>query len=859
LFNGFLKAQEIPDDTVKVSLEYQNAALSQVLTDIMSQVKKTFIYRNDDIKGYRVTINLVKVPLKTALEDVLETTGLEYEVLTDGGIAIVNVGIRSIFISGSVEDEGTGRRLSGADIIIAGSKQGAVSDEFGRFKLIVKSAGTVKLIVRYMGYAPRKILITNRKVKLRIIMRKTVVSGHGVTVTASRAAMSSNGGQPLSEISIAPLRVLSWPGLGDADAVKALQWAAGVHGSNDGMSGLSIRGGESGENLVLLDGIPIHQPDHLMGLVSAFSSEALYAIRLLKGGVPARFGGCTSGVVECTSQSGASKSINIRGRFSSLCMQGDIAAPIGKKMSMFVSFRNTYQATINQTLRNNFRNFLRQSEDQKIEIVPDSSGKGSDLNFGFYDVNAKLSWLPTEKDVVALSVYKGGDQLNQDQTYTLNIPKDTLTGTTKGLKTTVLDQAEWKNFGASLTWNHSEGANSLVVLAATSRTNRLYVEGETKDKKENSWHKNHQNGIDEDRVDIDYSMQYNEALAFEVGFRLQNFKTRHDVGEREQRIAIASSNVNALLGAGYAEARLNSPGWQLRTGGRLSYYTPLNKYFIEPRIAIERSITARISISAAWGRYYQFVNRVENGGLLSSNQSFWLQAGPNLKPSYAEHLIGGLTWDHAGWNAGMEIYFKKLAGTTILAQQSDYSSIINDRIYQGFGRSQGLEFFIHKLKGKTNFWLNYTLSSTWQKFTGLNNGKSFFANQDRRHAFKAVYTWSHADWTLGGTCLWTSGLPYTKVYNYQLEPFPGLKRKAYRNGPRNAERLPEILRMDVSLSRRMQIRNISCDIGISVYNIMNKKNLLRRRFVSISDNVRARDTKMMGIMPSFFVRFAWGE
>ncbi|MCK5146869.1 carboxypeptidase-like regulatory domain-containing protein [bacterium] len=853
-----MKAQEIPGDTLRISLKYKDAALSHVLADIMTQVKKTYIYRNDDIKGHNVSVDLKDVLLKTALGKVLESTGLEFTQLPDDGIAIVKSSTRSILITGSVEDVDTGRMLPGANILVVGSKQGTVSDESGNFQLIVNSTGIIRLIIRYMGYSPQTVSISGQRNKISVALRKTVVSGHGITVTASRAAMSANGRLPVSEISIAPLRVQSWPGLGDADVVRALEWAAGVHGSNDGLHGLSIRGGESSENLVLLDGIPIHQPDHLMGLISVFNSDALHTVRLLKGGAPARFGGCTSGVLECTGQSGMSESISIRGRLSSLCMQGGIAIPVGKRLSAFVNFRRAYQAALNRTVRNHLKNYLRQSESELTSIVQDSSGNGRNMNFDFYDVNAKLSWLPTEKDVFSFSFYQGGDRLNQNHTYSFTMPSDTLSAEINTPNVKILDESDWKHWGASLAWYHNQASSSLTVLAATSNTRRLYVEGEENtDDALNSWRKNHLNGIDEHRIDIDYSMQYSNAVGLDFGLRMQNFKTR--LHQQQLRQWIADPSSNAMLGAGYGEAMLNLPGWQIRIGGRFSYYNPLKKFYTEPRAAVEWALSSRVSLSAAWGRYYQFINRVENGRVLSANRSFWLQAGPSLKPGYAEHFIGGITYNIFGWNAGIEIYQKELDGTTILAQHDNLSMIVDERICQGRGRTHGIEFFLHKTKGSVNCWLNYTWSRTWHKFSALNNGFSFFANQDRRHAFKAVASWSYSGWSLNGTCLWTSGLPYTPVYNYTLEPFPGLIYAEHRSGPRNSKRLPNIQRLDISFSRSMHYRDIECEVGLSIYNLLNRKNVLRRRFFTVFNFVQARDTKMIGIMPAFFLKFHWGK
>ena len=370
-------------------------------------------------------------------------------------------------VTGIVRDSLNNETLPNAVVFLMGERFRTLTDEFGRFTLVNVPIGEYTLRVEYLGYLPLELEITgDSATPLSVLMTPDAFELEGVTVETSTDII-----QPTDEISViklSPRKLATLPSLGETDIFRTLQLLPGVSGTNDASSGLFIRGGTPDENLVLLDGMTVYHVDHFFGVFSAFNADAIKDVRLFKGGFPAQYGGRTSSVVEMIGKAGDNEEFNMSAGVNLLSARAVTEVPLGGKGSWLVSARRSYTDVIRTGLYNSIFNTLEGEEEEEPQPTrpggrgggPGGRGFGNfqqqaiQPDFFFYDLNSKLSYSPTDSDVIALSVYAGEDKLDESS---LGSEITTPNGQTR-LTPDRVDVSDWGNRGASGRWSRAWGS-----------------------------------------------------------------------------------------------------------------------------------------------------------------------------------------------------------------------------------------------------------------------------------------------------------------------------------------------------------------------------------------------------------------
>ncbi|HEX9653241.1 MAG TPA: TonB-dependent receptor, partial [bacterium] len=251
-------------------------------------------------------------------------------------------------------------------------------------------------------------------------------------------------------------------------------------------------------------------------------------------------------------------------------------------------------------------------------------------------------------------------------------------------------------------------------------------------------------------------------------------------------------------------------------------------------------------LKGAYGEYHQFVNRITNDDALNGNRDFWLLAGERLAPNFAEHKILGLTYENRHFLFDIEAYHKNLEGVAEFSQRFHRppGSPAEELFFLGDGAAQGIEFMAQKKIGKLNGWASYTLAEVEYRIPELNGGEAFPAKQDRRHEVKLVGNYCLAKWNFAATWVLNSGAPYTA-------PVSG---GAGMLGDKNANRLPAYHRFDISCSRQFTFTDLNWEVGLSIFNLYDRRNVLRREFVLNANSVSVRDLTTLGLTPTVTLR-----
>ncbi len=219
----------------------------------------------------------------------------------------------------------------------------------------------------------------------------------------------------MGKISLPIEQIKSVPAfMGEVDLLKVVQLLPGVRNAGEGTAGIYVRGGGPDQNLILLDDAVVYNTGHLFGFFSIFNSDAIKNVSLIKGGMPAQYGGRLSSVLDISMKEGNNQKYQVEGGIGLIASRLSIQGPIKKdKASFIVSARRTYVDAITKP-------FVKKSSE--------FHGSG----YYFYDLNAKVNYRFTDKDRLYLSGYFGRDVfdfVNGQQSLDINIPWGNATGT----------------------------------------------------------------------------------------------------------------------------------------------------------------------------------------------------------------------------------------------------------------------------------------------------------------------------------------------------------------------------------------------------------------------------------------------
>ena len=628
--------------------------------------------------------------------------------------------------------------------------------------------------------------------------------------------------------------------------------------------------GTPDENLVLLDGMTVYHVDHFFGVFSAFNSDAIKDVRLFKGGFPAQYGGRTSSVVEMIGKSGDNEDFNMSAGMNMLSGRAVTEVPLGGKGSWLISARRSYTDVIRTGLYNDIFNTLSASAEADPAPAGPVGGGGRggrgggrgnfqqqtiQPDFFFFDLNSKLTYNPTGDDVVALSVYAGEDNLDESSL------GQEITGQNGQTRVTPdrVDVSNWGNRGASGRWSRRLGSRLTTdALVAYSE----YFSEAALDVSATQFAR----GFREDNRVTDFTARLDNSWrpfqASDVGFGVQ--LTRSEVTYSFAQLQGDSIRGSLDLGgegtllAGYAQHRwMPSDRFDATVGMRVTTYDQTDELYWEPRMSAQYRLTDRIRVKGAWGRYNQFVKRVENEDVLEGSRDFWILAGDQLDPSSAEHRIVGAAYETGDYLFDVEAYQKVLGGVSQFSTRARRApgQTLLDLFFSGTGDARGIEILAQKKQGRLTGWVGYTLSEVEYELVGFNDDNPFPAGHDQRHEFKTVASYQWGPWTFSSTWVYGSGKPYTiPEAQYPIELLDGRTFSYIHVGEKNGERLPAYHRLDVSGTRRFESDRLFYEVNLSLFNAYGRKNVWYRQFDLSELPLLVTDVTTLGFTPSIGFR-----
>jgi ferric enterobactin receptor len=869
------KAQQKVDLSIYSIDKLLAGNLDEVIDEIAKTTKLEFNFDRQALSKIYVVDRFEG--LDVSLKRVLGKENLKYYIDTKGVIQIIGKYAKSkdvalsdtktytgeptrknIAVAGIIRDELSGEALPFATIIVKGTSIGTTTNVDGYFSILNVPNDTVCLVASYVGYNTLRFYL-NPSMKLDNVEIDLSTSNGAldeVTVTAEREELLRTNGEIISMIKMSPSKLTSLPSVGERDIMRSFQLMPGISAANENSSGLYVRGGTPDQNLNVYDGITVYHVDHLFGFFSAFNPNAIKDVQLYKGGFPAKFGGRLSSVSELTGKDGNQISTAGGVDLGLLSVNAYIEQPIGDKVSTLFAVRRSWKSPLYDQIFDRFS-----GENEQIGGGGAFSQFQSTVRSYFYDLNGKITFRPTKKDILTLSLYNGTDDM--DNSTNISLP---FGGGGGGLG--ISDVTKWGNLGGSFKWSRRWSdklySNALVgyskYFSDRDRTaGGTFTDDNTGEERTIRNGTLENNDLKDLTSKIDFEYKINDRNTLEFG--LQN--TFNDIAytyAQNDTSTVLDRQSKGNTSSIYLQDKVSLFNDRLTlTGGlRGTYFEPSAKMYAEPRYSAAFKLSNKIRLKAAGGIFYQYANRIVREDILRGSRDFWiLSDGESVPVSKATHYIGGISYETKDYLFDVEAYYKKLDGLTEYSLRFGGNPAegfsYNENFYNGTGYSQGLEIMAQKKYGNYNGWVSYTLAQTRYNFP-IYGETDFAAAQDVTNEFKIVNSYKWRRFEFAATYVYATGRPYTAPEGaYQLTLLDGEKQDYINVGAKNGQRLPDYHRLDFAATYKFLPRANGRDkgsISVSIFNAYNRQNVWYKEYEIIENRLIENNVKFLGFTPN---------
>lgn len=763
---------------------------------------------------------------------------------------------------GKITDIETGESLPGVTIMVQGTKIMNSSNVDGLFTLYNVPNDTAIINFSTIGYQPYELYLepgtSMENIKISMTPIRSMMSE--VIVTANKKQSFVINQKP-GLVKLSPSLIQSLPSIGEKDVFRAFQLMPGVSAANENTSGLYVRGGTPDQNLVLLDGFTMYNVEHMFGFFSAFNGNAIKDISLYKSGFDAKYGGRLSSLIDINGKEGGTKQFNAGLDLTMLSFNTFAEGKISKKITGIFNLRRSFKTALYDKLYQKFGRTSSTNPSRGLFGRNRMNESSQQTQSFFFDLNTKLTWKPTEKDVLSLSIYNGKDNL--DNSFSPRIP-GFLQGTGRAFGLDVKDITAWGNTGSSLKWSRKWTSkfysNTLLSYSSyfserdrTSSDSRPDSSGNLVVSRRGTLEDNFLQDVNI-KSDLEYKIKGNHSIEAGVQSTWNSIDYSYAQNDTSK---IIDRKTNGITAAAYLQGKFFAINKriQISPGIRSTWFQPTNKFYYEPRINATYEFIDNWKLKTSAGRYYQFVKRVTREDVLQSSRDFWALAdGSKLPVSYSDQKMIGLAWENEDLLIDVEFYQKIMQGLSEYSLRFNFDQrnlTFSENYFQGKGIANGMDFLIQKKFGDYTGWIAYTLGQVKNTFPDYSS-ESFYASNDVRHEFKTVHTYKWKGFEFSGTFILATGKPYTApAGGYTLTMLDGTTKSFINVSDKNANRLPSYHRLDLAATYNFdRIFGGKGSLSLSVFNVYNRSNIWYKNYEVISNTVVGNNVYYLGVTPN---------
>ena len=721
-------------------------------------------------------------------------------------------------VSGYIKDAENGETLIGAFIYLSENGGSTVSNEYGFYSISVER-GTYTLNGTYLGYKDVvQTIALDQNLKIDIELGPDANTLDEIVVTAEEVDRNVKALEmSVNKLDIKTLTKLPTL-LGETEILRGIQLLPGVTSVGEGAAGFNVRGGSIDQNLVLLDEAPVYNSSHLFGFFSVFNPDAVKDVKLYKGGIPARYGGRLSSILDVRMKEGNSKELEVNGGVGTIFSRLSVEAPIVKdKSSFIIAGRRSYIDVLAKPFLN---------EDVGSAVL------------NFYDLTLKSNYKFSEKDQVFLSGYFGRDNFGFGDAAGFN----------------------WGNQTGTIRWNHLF-SDKLFANLTTYYSNYDY-QINFGDTEEDSFDWNATIKNYSIKPEFSYFIRPQNILRFGGQSIYYVFEPANAVSvSNDVTVDISTSEQYSLESNIFVENEITLfDKFQVNYGLRLSHFAYLGArnvyefgeaergfqrplinvtqaesgeviadYFnLEPRFSLKADLGESSSLKASYNRTAQYIHLLSNT-TASTPVDIWTPATNNIKPSMADQVALGYfqNFKNNEYEFSGEIYYKKLNDLVDYIDGADLilNELVEGQTLEGEGRAYGTELMLKKAEGRFSGWISYTLARSERLVDGINNNEWYASRFDQTHNLSVTTFYELTDrLTLSANFVYNSGTPTTFANS-------GYYQQGYfvpnnDNNARNNVRIPDYHRLDLSMTidPKPGNRKWKGQWVIGIYNIYSRRN-----------------------------------
>lgn len=654
--------------------------------------------------------------------------------------------------NGYVKDSLTGETLIGANLYIRSEGKGVTCNQYGFYSITLKK-GNYEALASFVGYQAKEVMINlNENQEKNILLMPSSISINNVTVVSRKRYNNIKTAQ-MGKFELNVNTAKAIPAfMGEVDILKTLQLLPGIRNAGEGNAGFYVRGGAADQNLILLDDAVVYNTGHLFGFFSIFNSDAIKNVTLIKGGMPAQYGGRLSSVVDVAMKEGNINKTQLDIGIGLIATRFSIEGPLKKnKASYMISARRTYADALAKPF---------------IKRTSDYYGSG----YYFYDLNAKMNYAFSEKDHLYLSGYFGRDKFNFNNA-----------------KRSFQTEIPWGNSTATLRWNHVFNKKLFANTTLVYNDYKFALNG-----KQNDFNINLSSGIRDlnAKTDFDYYASPEHKIKFGLQYTFHTFLPNILSGKQDS-VVFAPQNDSRKYANEYGaylqdDWEINSK-LKLNMGLRYSRFQQVGRYTkyifdingnkidsikygkgqtvqvyggFEPRATLRYELNETSSLKAAITNNLQYIHLVTNAGTTLPTD-LWVPSTQKVQPQMSwQYAVGYFkNFKDGMFETSVEAYYKTMKNQ--IEYREGYTPSLKDpeeEFVFGKGWSYGTELFINKVKGRLTGWVGYTLSWTWRQFKDLNDGMKYPSRNDRRHDLSIVTNYElNKKWRLSSVFVYGTG------------------------------------------------------------------------------------------------------
>ena len=843
-----------------INFNFKNENLKLVLKELIEDHELTLIFP-EKVNQTIITTNCQNCSVDVALDSILYDTkytwskqGSQYTVYE---LAFEN----NYELSGQVFDKKTGESIAFANVYIRETKIGDVTEHDGSFSIPSINIHNFELTISYIGYKTEIIQINffnNKYTSLKVYLNPNIILSKKIHILGSNLKFMEQSENP-GQITFSPRYISLLPNLGEVDIFRSLQLLPGFQLGLGGTADLYIKGSKPEQNLILLDGMPIYQSNHMFGFISGINSNGIKDVQVYSNGIPAKYGNLTSSVVELTSKRGNNLKTHAEYQRNFISNSISIETPLLSRGSLIFNLRNSNKVNYRSRLHdeiydyktgNDQFNLIQQSIDtltnQKIIYKPSAF---------FSDFLSRVSFLLTPKHTIALTNIYGVDSTREERFF---YGFRSILGNDS---TEINVKTHQENIGSSLNlssnWNYK--LNSQLVLSKSETLNL---------------NNSNQSSIQADSTLINPSKSLENSSFIDVSKKLsityKGFKNNklnlgieqstYDTYVLEKKQDGNNSNQltyedKTSLNSFYFQNKLKVKEFTIYAGFRAEYLSNKNKYFKSPRFSMIYDFASNLSYEASIGRYHQFIHNLPKINSNKENDFYWVSSSESIPEISSLNFSQDINFTRKNYTFRLGTYNRSLDkffqfDGTLDQEISDKTILENTLIYEGDGSSMGIEFLVRKINGKITGWSSYHINKTKFNLPSFNQGSPFPSDHDKRHELKTVLITKLKSYNFTANWVFSSGRVFTNLKNMSVDP--GYKIIIDQNV--NDNRLPYTHHLDISISREYNLHPIIIQTGLSVYNLYNKSNISHKRYNPYSSYLTMTNVETFGITPTGFIK-----